>query len=143
MFSTVFWAAAQKTVENIIGAITLYTSAPIKVGNFCRFDNHLGIVEEIGLRSTRIRTIERTVIYVANAKFIDMNIENFSEREKMAIFSRSEKFSMFMSMNLALATYITVLSIVRIRVDRKPISSTIPKWLSNRQKFPTFMGAEV
>lgn len=76
--------AAQKTVENIIGAITLYTSAPIKVGNFCRFDNHLGIVEEIGLRSTRIRTIERTVIYVANAKFIDMNIENFSEREKMA-----------------------------------------------------------
>jgi MscS family membrane protein len=54
------------------------------VGNFCRFDNHLGIVEEIGLRSTRIRTIERTVIYVANAKFIDMNIENFSEREKMA-----------------------------------------------------------
>jgi len=76
--------AAQKTVENIIGAITLYTSAPIKVGNFCRFDNHLGVVEEIGLRSTRIRTIERTVIYVANAKFIDMNIENFSEREKMA-----------------------------------------------------------
>ncbi|MEW6994266.1 mechanosensitive ion channel family protein [Colwelliaceae bacterium MEBiC 14330] len=76
--------AAQKTVENIIGAITLYTSAPIKVGNFCQFDNHLGVVEEIGLRSTRIRTIERTVIYVANAKFIDMNIENFSEREKMA-----------------------------------------------------------
>ncbi len=76
--------AAQKTVENIIGAITLYTSAPIKVGNFCRFDNHLGVVEEIGLRSTRIRTIERTVIYVANSKFIDMNIENFSEREKMA-----------------------------------------------------------
>jgi MscS family membrane protein len=76
--------AAQKTVENIIGAITLYTSAPIKVGNFCRFDNNLGVVEEIGLRSTRIRTIERTVIYVANSKFIDMNIENFSEREKMA-----------------------------------------------------------
>ena len=76
--------AAQKTVENIIGAITLYTSAPIKIGNFCRFGNSLGVVEEIGLRATRIRTIDRSVIYVANAKFIDMNIENFSEREKVA-----------------------------------------------------------
>lgn len=76
--------AAQKTVENIIGAITLYTSAPVKIGNFCRFGNSLGVVEEIGLRSTRIRTLERTVIYVANAKFIDMNIENYSERERIA-----------------------------------------------------------
>lgn len=76
--------AAQKTVENIIGAITLYTSAPVKIGNFCRFDKHLGVVEEIGLRATRIRTLDRSVIYVANAKFIDMNIENFSERERIA-----------------------------------------------------------
>jgi len=76
--------AAQKTVENIIGAITLYTSAPVKIGNFCRFGQSYGVVEEIGLRSTRIRTLDRTVIYVANAKFIDMNIENFSEREKIA-----------------------------------------------------------
>ncbi len=76
--------AAQKTVENIIGAITLYTSAPVKIGNFCRFGNRFGVVEEIGLRATRIRTLDRTVIYVANAKFIDMNVENFSEREKIA-----------------------------------------------------------
>ncbi|PKG86226.1 mechanosensitive ion channel family protein [Colwellia sp. 75C3] len=76
--------AAQKTVENIIGAITLYTSAPIKIGNFCRFGNSFGVVEEIGLRATRIRTLDRSVIYVANAKFIDMNIENYSEREKIA-----------------------------------------------------------
>lgn len=76
--------AAQKTVENIIGAITLYTSSPVKIGDFCRFDNNFGVVEEIGLRSTRVRTLDRSVIYVANAKFIDMNIENFSEREKVA-----------------------------------------------------------
>ena len=76
--------AAQKTVENIIGAITLYTSAPVKIGNFCRFGNSFGVVEEIGLRATRIRTLDRSVIYVANAKFIDMDIENFAEREKIA-----------------------------------------------------------
>ena len=60
--------AAQKTVENIIGAITLYTSAPVKIGDFCRIGKYLGVVEEIGLRATRIRTIDRTVIYIANAK---------------------------------------------------------------------------
>lgn len=76
--------AAQKTVENMIGAITLYTSAPVKIGNFCRFGQSYGVVEEIGLRSTRIRTLDRTVIYVANAKFIDMDIENYSERERIA-----------------------------------------------------------
>ncbi len=76
--------AAQKTVENIIGAITLYTSAPVRIGDFCRFGDQYGVVEEIGLRSTRIRTLDRTVIYVANAQFIDMKIENYSEREKMA-----------------------------------------------------------
>ena len=76
--------AAQKTVENIIGAVTLYTSAPVKVGDLCGFDNTIGTVEEIGLRSTRIRTLDRTVIYVPNAKFIDMLLENYSEREKMA-----------------------------------------------------------
>ena len=76
--------AAQKTVENIIGAITLYTSAPVRIGDFCRFGKHLGVVEEIGLRATRIRTIDRTVIYIANAKFVDMEIENFAERERMS-----------------------------------------------------------
>jgi len=73
--------AAQKTVENIIGAITLYTSSPVKIGNFCRFGKQVGVVEEIGLRATRIRTLERTVVYVANAQFIDMQLENYSERE--------------------------------------------------------------
>ncbi|WP_052140939.1 mechanosensitive ion channel family protein [Pseudoalteromonas piratica] len=76
--------AAQKSVENLIGAITLYSSTPVKVGNLCRIGKFIGTVEEIGLRATRVRTIERTVVYIANAKFIDMEIENFSEREKMA-----------------------------------------------------------
>ena len=76
--------AAQKTVENIIGAITLYTSAPVKVGHVCRFGNTFGVVEEIGLRATRIRTINRTVIHVANAQFVDMQLENISEREVIA-----------------------------------------------------------
>ncbi len=76
--------AAQKTVENIIGAITLYTSAPVKIGDFCRLGTQYGVVEEIGLRATRIRTLDRTVLHIANALFVDMQIENYSERERIA-----------------------------------------------------------
>ncbi|WP_231387277.1 mechanosensitive ion channel family protein [Pseudoalteromonas sp. A41-2] len=76
--------AAQKTVENIIGAITLYISAPVKIGSLCKFGSHLGTIEEIGLRATRIRTLDRSVIYVANAKFVDMQLENISERERIS-----------------------------------------------------------
>lgn len=76
--------AAQKTVENIIGAVTLYISAPVKIGHICRFDNMFGVVEEIGLRATRVRTIDRTVIHIANSQFVDMHLENISERERIA-----------------------------------------------------------
>ncbi len=76
--------AAQKSVENIIGAITLYTSAPVKVGQLCRFGDDVGTVEEIGLRATRIRTLNRSVIHVPNARFVDMELENISERERIA-----------------------------------------------------------
>lgn len=76
--------AAQKTVENIIAAITLYISAPVKIGSLCKFGSQLGTIEEIGLRATRIRTLDRSVIYVANAKFVDMQLENVSERERIS-----------------------------------------------------------
>ena len=76
--------AAQKTVENIIGAITLYISAPVKIGSLCKFGASVGTIEEIGLRATRIRTLDRSVIYVANAKFVDMQLENISERERIS-----------------------------------------------------------
>ncbi|MBW8191205.1 mechanosensitive ion channel family protein [Neiella marina] len=75
--------AAQKSVENIIGAITLYISTPVKAGDFCRFGDQTGIVEEIGLRFTRVRTLDRTVINIPNATFVDLHLENFAEREKI------------------------------------------------------------
>ena len=61
--------AAQKSLENVIGAITLYTSRPVKVGDFCRFGDSYGTVEEIGMRATKIRTHDSTVINVPNAEF--------------------------------------------------------------------------
>lgn len=75
--------AAQKTVENVIGAIILYSSRPVKVGQLCRFGKYVGVVEEIGLRSSSIRTLARSVIHIPNAKLADAELENISERERI------------------------------------------------------------
>lgn len=75
--------AAQKTLENLIGAITLYSSAPVRVGDFCRFGGKIGTVEEIGLRATRIRTLDRTTVHVPNGAFADMQLENFAARDRI------------------------------------------------------------
>ncbi|MGI2258765.1 mechanosensitive ion channel family protein [Shewanella sp. GXUN23E] len=75
--------ASKQTLENFIGTMTLYSAAPLKVGNLCSFGGIRGTIEEIGLRSTKVRTIDRTLIFVPNAKLAEMEIENISEREKI------------------------------------------------------------
>jgi MscS family membrane protein len=73
--------AAQKTVENFIGGITLYADQPVRVGEFCRFGETIGTVEEVGLRSTRVRTLERTIVTIPNSEFSNFQIENFARRD--------------------------------------------------------------
>jgi MscS family membrane protein len=79
--------AAQKTVENLFGGITLYGDRPVRVGDFCRFGDQVGTVEEIGIRSTRVRTLDRTVVTVPNAEFSNMRLENFAKRDRMRLFA--------------------------------------------------------
>jgi MscS family membrane protein len=74
--------AAQRTLENLIGGITLYADKPVSVGDFCRWGDQIGTVEEIGLRSTRIRTLERTVVTVPNAELCQMELDNFMKRDR-------------------------------------------------------------
>ncbi|MHC4770962.1 MAG: mechanosensitive ion channel family protein [Planctomycetota bacterium] len=75
--------ATQKSIENLIGAITLFISAPVKIGDFGRFGDVMGTVEQIGLRYTDIRTLNRTLVHIPNAIFADMKLENFHDREKI------------------------------------------------------------
>ncbi len=72
---------AQKTVENFVGSLTLIADRPVSIGDTCRFGSVLGKVEDIGMRSTRIRTDSRTVITVPNGDFATMQIENISRRD--------------------------------------------------------------
>jgi MscS family membrane protein len=75
--------AAQKTLENLFGGIMIISDQPVRVGDFCRVGDHLGTVESIGLRSTRIRTLKRTVVSVPNGQLAAMSLENFAIRDKI------------------------------------------------------------
>jgi MscS family membrane protein len=75
--------AAQKTIENLFGGVAVISDRPVAVGDVCRFGDRVGTVEDIGLRSTRIRALDRTLVTVPNAQFSSMTLENFSKRDKM------------------------------------------------------------
>ncbi len=77
--------AAQKTLENLFGGFTLITDQPVRVGDFCRFGDQVGTVEDIGLRSTKIRTLNRTVISIPNSTFSSMALENFGPRDRILL----------------------------------------------------------
>jgi MscS family membrane protein len=75
--------AAQKTLENFFGGIMVISDQPVRVGDFCRFGDRQGTIEDIGLNSTRIRTLDRTVVSVPNGQLAAMSLENFALRDKI------------------------------------------------------------
>jgi MscS family membrane protein len=75
--------AAQKTLENLFGGISVLADEVIRVGDSCRFGDRVGTVEDISLRSTRIRTNERTELSIPNGALATMNIENLTRRDKI------------------------------------------------------------
>ncbi len=75
--------ASQKTLENLFGGMMVIGDSPVRIGQFCRVGTMTGTVEDIGLRSTRIRTVARTVIAIPNADMAIQSIENFAARDKI------------------------------------------------------------
>lgn len=73
---------AQKSVENFVGSVTLITDQPVRVGDFCKVGDIVGTVERIGMRSTRIRTLGRTVVTIPNGEFSSAKIENYAHRDR-------------------------------------------------------------
>ncbi|RDE04996.1 mechanosensitive ion channel family protein [Sphingomonas aracearum] len=73
---------AQKTVENLVGSVTVIADRPAQVGDFVKVGDVVGTVEDVGIRSTRIRTNERTVVTIPNGDFSARQIENFATRDR-------------------------------------------------------------
>jgi len=74
--------AAQKTLENVIGGVSLILDRVVLVGDTLKVGGIEGTVEDLGLRSTRIRTSDRTVVSVPNGQIANMTLENTSLRDK-------------------------------------------------------------
>ncbi|MCB0701564.1 MAG: mechanosensitive ion channel family protein [Candidatus Kapaibacterium sp.] len=72
--------AAQDTLKNFFGSITIYTDSPFEIGDWIVFDGGEGVVEEIRVRSTRIRTFHNSVISVPNGILADLKIDNMGRR---------------------------------------------------------------
>jgi MscS family membrane protein len=72
--------AAQDSVKNLFGSLTVFFDKPFAVGDVIVFDGVTGTVEEIGFRSTRIRTFSGHLVTVPNMKFIDSKVENITAR---------------------------------------------------------------
>jgi MscS family membrane protein len=74
-----FALAAQDTIKNIFGGITIFTDRPFRIGDRVKVDKFEGFVEDIGIRSTRIRTLEKRLVTIPNFKMVDAPIENITD----------------------------------------------------------------
>src|SRR5579862_3858335 len=74
---------AQQTIANLFGGVSVLGDEVFRVGDVCRFGDRTGVVEDIGLRSTRIRTEERTLVAIPNGTVATINLENLSRRDKI------------------------------------------------------------
>ena len=77
--------AAKSTLENLLAGITIAFDRPFKMGDYIKVGSIAGTVEDLGLRSTRLRTVERTVVTIPNSKIVDDKVENFAVRDKLRI----------------------------------------------------------
>ena len=74
--------AAQKTLENVIGGVSLIFDRAVRVGDFLKVGDTIGTVQDVGLRSIQIRTLGRTLVNVPNGQIASMSLENMSLRDK-------------------------------------------------------------
>ena len=72
--------SVRPTLENIFGGLVLFTDKPVRIGDFCRFGDEEGRVEDIGLRSTRIRRRDDTLVSIPNADFVQRDLHNYARR---------------------------------------------------------------
>lgn len=77
--------AAQKTVENLFGAFSIGVDQPFREGDFVKIEDFVGTVEAMGLRSSRFRTLDRTLITIPNGRLADMRLESYTARDRLRL----------------------------------------------------------
>lgn len=83
-----FALAAQDTIKNIFGGVTIFSDRPFRIGDRIRVDGFDGFVEEIGIRSTRLRTLEKRLVTIPNYKIVEASVENISNEPMRRIVTK-------------------------------------------------------
>ncbi len=83
-----FALAAQDTIKNIFGGFTIFTDRPFRIGDRIKVDGFDGIIEDIGIRSTRLRTLDRCLVTIPNYKIVEASVENVSEEPMRRVVSK-------------------------------------------------------
>ncbi|MEG9435435.1 mechanosensitive ion channel family protein [Edaphobacter sp. HDX4] len=106
---------AQKTLENLIGGVSLLLDKAVNVGDFCKVGDRLGTVEDIGLRSLKLRTLDQNLLVVPNGVLAQMQFENMRARPKLLM---NQNFSLRMETQAGQLRF--VLERVKIMLDEHP-----------------------
>jgi MscS family membrane protein len=122
---------AQKTLENLIGGVSLLMDKAVHVGNFCKIGNQLGTVEDIGLRSVKVRTLDQSLLVVPNGALAQTQFENFGPRRKCLI---NQHFSLRIETQVEQLRY--VLDRVQSMLNQRPAIDT-----GSRIRVANFAGA--
>ena len=107
---------AQKTLENIVGGVSLLMDKAVHVGDFCKIGDRLGTVEDIGLRSLRLRTLDQNLLVVPNGLLAQMQFENLKARSKLLI---DQNFSL--RIETTVEQLRSVLDRVQSALDKHPL----------------------
>lgn len=110
---------AQKSLENILGGVTLLMDKAVHVGNFCKIGNQVGTVEDIGLRSVKLRTLDQSLLVVPNGSLAQMQFENFGPRRKCLL---NQHFSLRIETQVEQLRF--VLDRVQSMLDQQPAIET-------------------
>ena len=124
--------AAQKTLENLIGGISLLLDKAIQVGDFCKIGDRVGTVADIGLRSLKLRTLDQNLLVVPNGMLAQMQFENMKERPKLLL---QQNFS------LRIETHVEQLRSVLEGVQRILDADSAIEPGSSRLRVTNFAGA--
>jgi MscS family membrane protein len=130
--------AAQKTLENVIGGASLIFDKAMNVGEFVKIGDTVGTVEEIGLRSTRIRTLDRSVLSVPNGQLANFTLESLSARDKFWLHP-----TLRLKYGITSAEINTVLEGIRKLLDRSPAVESGSLRVRLLNLAPSFLEIEV
>jgi MscS family membrane protein len=107
--------AAKESLENLLGSFTIFLDKPFTVGDTIKVGSIEGVVENIGFRSTRIRTGEKTIITVPNKKMVDGELDNLSMRTQ-----RRVKFDISLVYETTAQQFKNIVADIQAYIDNHP-----------------------